>query len=70
MARNPRLRREAEQHLIEGNRLDPTLVDGYLALADLYLKQADKKNAAKMFREVLRWEPGQLEASAQLKKLG
>jgi len=70
LARNPRLRQEAEQHLIEANRLDPALVEGYLALGDLYLKKADRENSAKMFREVLRWDPGHLEAEVRLKKLG
>ena len=70
MARNPRLRQEAQQQLIEANRLDTSLVDGYLALANLYLKQADRENAAKMVREVLRWDPGHAEAEARLKKLG
>jgi tetratricopeptide (TPR) repeat protein len=70
MARNPRMRQEAEEHLIQANRLDPSLVDGYLALGDLYLKQADPQNATRMFHEVLRWEPGHVEASARLKQLG
>ena len=70
MARNPRMRQAAEEHLIEANRLDPSLVEGYLALGDLYLKQADHENATRMFREVLRWEPTHAEATARLKKLG
>ena len=70
MASNPRMRKEAEQHLIEANRLDPSFVGGYFELGKLYLKQANPEKAARMFREVLRWEPGHLEATARLKKLG
>jgi curved DNA-binding protein CbpA len=70
LARNPRFRQQAEIHLIEANRLDPTLVEGYLALGNLYLKQQRGADAGRLFREVLRWEPGHLEARARLKELG
>jgi curved DNA-binding protein CbpA len=70
LARNPRLRRQAEQHLVEVNRIDPSLAEGYLALGDLYLKSNRKDDAIRLFREVLRWEPGHLEATARLQELG
>lgn len=70
LARNPRRRKDAEDHLIEANQLDPALSDGYLALGELYLKLDRLDDAARLFREVLRWEPGHLEATAQLKALG
>jgi curved DNA-binding protein CbpA len=66
---NPRRRADAEEHLLEANRLDPALADGYLALGQLYLKMQRVPQAAKMFREVLRWEPGHIEATRLIKAL-
>lgn len=70
LSRNPRMRRKAEEHLVLTNRIDPALVDGYVALGQLYLKTRRNDDAIRMFEEVLRWEAGHLEASAQLKALG
>lgn len=70
LSRNPRLRPKAIQHLVEANRLDPSLIPGYLTLGELYLKQGDTKRAARMFREALRWEPGNLVATEKLADLG
>jgi tetratricopeptide (TPR) repeat protein len=70
LARNPRLRRQAEQQLIEVNRIDPALADGYMALGDLYMKGRRSKDAIRLFQEVLRWEPGHIEATERLKQLG
>jgi len=69
-ARNPRLRAKAEAHLIEVNRIDPSVAGGYLALGDLYLKSSRKEDAVRLFREVLRWEPGHVEATERLSSLG
>jgi curved DNA-binding protein CbpA len=66
---NPRLRQQAAKHLLEATRLDPAKTEGYLALGELYLKMGRRADAAKFFREVLRWEPGHLEAEARLKEL-
>ena len=41
-----------------------------MALGEVYLKGGRKADAVRMFREVLRWEPGHTEASAQLQQLG
>jgi tetratricopeptide (TPR) repeat protein len=70
LARNPRLRAQAEEHLIEVNRLDPAQVEGYLALGDLYLKTNRAGEAIRLFREVLRWEPGHSAATERLRELG
>lgn len=70
LLRNPRLRQRAEEHLVEANRIDPSLVDGYLALGDLYAKSQRGNEAIAMFREVLRWEPGHVEATERLRGLG
>ena len=69
MAHNPRLRKQAIKHLLEANRIDPSLAEGYLALGKLYLKRDNKARAAQLFREVLRWEPGHLEAGSLLKPI-
>jgi len=69
-ADNPRLRAEAEQHLLRAAQLDPARVDSYLALGELYVKTQRLAEARKMFAEVLRWEPGHLEATAKLAGLG
>jgi curved DNA-binding protein CbpA len=70
LARNPRMRNEAEAHLIEANRIDPALSAGYLELGLLYAKSQRPDDAARLFREVLRWEPGHQQALAQLAELG
>jgi curved DNA-binding protein CbpA len=70
LARNPRLRRQAEEHLIEVNRIDPALAGGYMALGELYVKNKRPEEAIRLFQEVLRWESGHLEAAKRLKQLG
>jgi tetratricopeptide (TPR) repeat protein len=70
LARNPRLRPQAEEQLLEANRIDPSLVDGYLALGDLYVKTNRPHEAIRLFREVLRWESGHTEATERLQQLG
>jgi tetratricopeptide (TPR) repeat protein len=70
LARNPRLRNRAEEQLIEANRVDPSLTAGYLALGDLYRKMNRRDDAVRLYREVLRWEPGEVEATERLRELG
>jgi curved DNA-binding protein CbpA len=70
LAANPRFRKQAEEHLIEANRIDPSLVDGYGALAELYAKSGRRKDAIRVFREVLRWDPDHEEAKRHLRELG
>jgi curved DNA-binding protein CbpA len=69
-ARNPRYRQEAERNLLRCNELDPTKVDGYLVLGQLYARTKREEEAARLFREVLRWEPGHVEAAEKLEELG
>ena len=69
-ARNPRFRAEAERHLLQAVNLAPTLVEGYVALGQMYLKSARAGRAAKMAREALRWEPGHEGATALLREAG
>jgi len=69
-ARNPRFRAEAERHLLQATNLAPTLVEGYVALGQMYLKSARKSRAAKMAREALRWEPAHEGAAELLREAG
>jgi curved DNA-binding protein CbpA len=69
LARNPRRREEAEGRLREAIRVDPARAEGYVELGSLYRKMARPKDAAEMFREALRWEPGHVEAEDQLLEL-
>jgi len=69
-ARNARFRVEAERHLLQAINLAPTLVEGYLALGQMYLKSSLASRAAKMAREALRWEPGHEGAKELLRDAG
>lgn len=69
-ARNPRFRAEAEERLLQAVNLSPTLVDGYVALGQMYLRAGRPGRAARMAREALRWEPGHVEASELLARAG
>ncbi len=70
LAQNPRFREQAEQQLIECNRLDPSLVEGYQELAGLYVKLGRKQRAIELFREALRWDPHHADSQTGLRKLG
>lgn len=70
LAGNPRRRAEAERSLVRANELDPALADGYLARGELYVRLGRRDEAIEMFREVLRWEAGHIQATARLDELG
>jgi len=69
-ARNPRLRQAAEENLVRANEIDPALAEAYYALGDLYARTDREDGAARLFREVLRWEPGHIGATEKLEELG
>lgn len=69
LALNPRRRDDSERHLQRAIELDPTAVEGRLTLGDLYLKIGRKDDAARMYDEVLRWEPTNSSALARLEEL-
>jgi curved DNA-binding protein CbpA len=69
LAGNPRRRSNAEEHLLRAAELDPSLPRTYLALGHLYRKAAREADAARLFREVLRWDPSNSEAAAELSGL-
>jgi len=67
---NPRHRQAAEKNLIRANEIDPALAEGYYALGDLYARTDRNDAAARLFREVLRWEPAHIGAAEKLEELG
>ncbi len=67
---NPRRRAEAERALLYAVTLDPSLRDAYLALGQLYRRAGRNSDAARMFREVLQWDPTHAEAKAALDEMG
>jgi curved DNA-binding protein CbpA len=67
---NPRRRDDAEQHLHKAIELNPAAAANYFSLGQLYRKSGRDEEAAKMFREVLSWDPGHAGAQSQLVELG
>ena len=70
LARSARRREDAERQLIAAAEIDPSLSSAYLGLGHLYQRAGRSADAARMLREVLRWEPGNAEAAALLASLG
>ena len=70
LVRSPRRREDAERHLIAAAGINPSMAKAYLGLGQLYQRAGRKADAARLFREVLRWEPANAEASALLASLG
>ncbi len=67
---NPVRREEAEEHLRRGLELDPTVLDGHTALADLLVKRDKPTNAIQVLNEGLKWFPEHPELKRRLKELG
>jgi curved DNA-binding protein CbpA len=70
IALNPVRREEAEEHLRLGLELDPTVLDGHTALADLLVKRNKPTNAIQVLTEALKWFPDHPDLKSRLKKLG
>jgi len=69
IARNPLRREEAEEHLRRGLELDPTVLDGHTALADLLVKRDKIENAIQVLTEGLKWFPDHTELTRRLNEL-
>jgi Flp pilus assembly protein TadD len=65
----PRFRKEAEQHLVKALELDSTLMESHLLLGKLYLAVHLPRKAETQFLEVLKWDPLNAEARAQLEEI-
>ncbi len=70
LANHPRRRADAERALIRAAELEPTSVESYLALGQMYERAGHAAHAARMYREVLRWEADHAEAQALLAGIG
>jgi Flp pilus assembly protein TadD len=70
LCKNPRWTKEAESHLTAAVRLDPTNVDGLMALGDLYKDAHLNKRAEAQYRAVLRLTPTHAAARKGLTDLG
>jgi curved DNA-binding protein CbpA len=66
---NPRRRPESEELLKTTIAMNPSLVDAYLALGELYEKIDRAEQAVKNYEEALRWEPTNDVAQARIAEL-
>lgn len=69
LLRNRRRRADAERELIRAAEIEPTNVMPYLILGQTYQRAGRLAHAARMYREVLRWEPDHAEASALMSEV-
>ena len=56
-ARNPRLRKQAEESLLKALALSPTNAGAYVQLAGLYERAGAAERAREMYRKALEWDP-------------
>lgn len=69
LTRNPRRRDEAETRMRRAAELDPASPVAYVALGELFVRAGRGAEAMEMFREALRWDPLNADASARLAAL-
>ncbi len=65
----PKMRKEAEQHLLKAIALDRMQPDVYLVLGKLYMKVNLPRRAELQFQEVLCWDPDNPEAQRLLQEI-
>ncbi len=65
----PSLMKSAEQHFLKAMELEGVSADSRLSLAKLYIKVRLPRKAEVQLQEVLRWDPGNLEAQKMLAEL-
>jgi hypothetical protein len=65
----PKLRKSAEQHLLESLKLDSTSVASHLELAKLYIKVMLWRKAESQLQQVLRWDPENQDAKNLIAEL-
>ncbi len=65
----PKLRKEAEQHLLKALELDKLQIDAYVDLARLYIKVNLPRRAELYLQQALNWTPGNQEVERMLKEL-
>jgi DnaJ-class molecular chaperone len=75
-ARNPRLRKQAEENLQKAIEVSPTSANAYAMLGSLYERAGQTDRAREMYRRALQWDPENalarkaLEGDAPAKKSG
>lgn len=57
-SRNPRLRKEAEQHFLRAIELNPTRADNYAHLGVLYRKLGQEEKGLEYLQKALSWDAG------------
>jgi curved DNA-binding protein CbpA len=65
-AKNPRLRRQAEESLLHSIALSPTSAGPYLHLGSLYERSGNPDKSREMYRKALEWDPENEEARQAL----
>jgi tetratricopeptide (TPR) repeat protein len=65
----PALLKSAEQHFLKAIELENMFAGGHLSLAKLYIKVMLPRKAEMQLQELLRWDPGNLEAQTILAEL-
>jgi curved DNA-binding protein CbpA len=64
----PRLRKESERHFLRALELNSTSATTHVSLGKLYLRVNLPRKAEAQFREALRWEPDNAEATSLLEQ--
>jgi curved DNA-binding protein CbpA len=70
LAKNPKLQKEAEHHLLKALELDAMSIESHLELAKLYINSRLPRKAEQHLRQFLHWNPHHQEAENLLKELG
>jgi curved DNA-binding protein CbpA len=65
-AKNPRLRRQAEESLLHSLALSPTSAGPYLHLGSLYERSGHHDKSREMYKKALEWDPDNEEARQAL----
>jgi curved DNA-binding protein CbpA len=61
-SKNPKSRKEAEQHLLKALELDAMLIESRLELAKLYIEVGLRRKAEQQLQEILSWDQNHKEA--------
>jgi tetratricopeptide (TPR) repeat protein len=65
-SRNPRLRKEAERHLLRAIELNPTSAESYAQLGLLYRKMGMEEKGIQYLQQAISWDSGNATARAAL----
>jgi curved DNA-binding protein CbpA len=68
-SKNPKSRKEGEQHLLKALELDAMSTESHLELAKLYIEAGLRRKAEQQLHEILNWNPNHQEAQKLLADL-